>query len=423
MENVFILWVYMMTSFTFSISFFITWKLVSSCRSCRDSPLYSSLDGILIAGFTFLWYAISVSFTIFNKWFLSEWRGGFEYPIICSTLHLTMKFVLTRVWVSCHALQFESVSTAVLFKIVVPIGIATAMDIMLSNVSLLHISVTLYTVVKASVVVWVFFWGVLFRLEKFRVVTFMAVAITSAGLMLAVSTHTSISVIGLVLCLGAAASGGLRWALTQQLLVSDESSRNVFIAIYRFSPASALSMAPFALGLELPVLLRSPFAQDREALLQALSMTLAGGFIAFALILVEVNLVRLSSSLTMGMLGQLKEILQIALALMIFRDELHWVNGLGIVVSLLASAFYRYVKAAEARESALSSNGYLAVNQVESELDVFDETGDSQDENLSDNNDNEASKVSKFEARQRGTFVGNTPRSIGPLMIKLSHQH
>ena len=172
-------------------------------------------------------------------------------------------------------------------------------------------------------------------------VTFLAVVITSAGLGLAVSSHTTISVVGLLLCLGAAAAGGLRWALTQQLMVSDEATRNVFVAIYRFSPASAISMLPFALALELRPLMTSSFGKDPLALSEAAAMTLGGGLIAFALILTEVNLVRLSSSLTMGMLGQMKEVLQIALALAIFRDELHPLNAFGIFVSLSASAFYR----------------------------------------------------------------------------------
>jgi len=171
---------------------------------------------------------------------------------------------------------------------------------MLSNLSLVYISVTLYTVIKASVVVWVFFWGVLFRLEKFKILTFLAVLITSAGLGMAVSSHTVIRVDGIFLCLGAAAAGGLRWALTQQLMVSDESSKNVFVAIYRFAPASALSMLPFALFIEVGPLLRSRFLNQRQALLEAFSMTFVGGLIAFILILTEVNLVRISSSLTMG---------------------------------------------------------------------------------------------------------------------------
>lgn len=394
MENILVLYMYLIISLTLSITMFILYKCLTKCKSCKESKNIDKegIRTVLIAGFTFLWYAISVTFTIFNKWFLNEWEGGFKFPIMCSCIHLIMKFGLTRIWVSFNHIPMEPISWSVVFRVVIPIGVATAMDIMCSNVSLMYISVTLYTVIKASVVVWVFFWGVLFRLEKFRVVTFLSVIITSAGLGLAVSSHTTISVAGLILCLVAAAAGGLRWALTQQLMVSDESSKNIFVAIYRFSPASALSMIPFAIALELrPVMMSSVFiSKDPDILLQALGMTAAGGLIAFALILTEVNLVRLTSSLTMGMLGQMKEVLQIALALIIFRDELHLINGIGIFISLVASAFYRYIKAAEAKELALNS-GYLQLSQVETELDVFDDTivsaGGSADENLSDNND------------------------------------
>eukprot|EP01041_Mallomonas_annulata_P011589 gene11589-24258_t len=424
MENIFVLWVYMVVATVLSLSFFIAYRICSSFRWCKESYLGDRevLHAILIAAFTFLWYAISVSFTIFNKWFLSEWEGGFEYPILCSTVHLSMKFVLTRLWVRCNGIHFEPVSFGVVTKIVIPIGIATAMDIMLSNVSLLHISVTLYTVVKASVVVWVFMWGVLFRLEKFRVVTFLSVLIASAGLGLAVSSHTTVSVTGLLLCLAAAASGGLRWALTQQLMVSDEYSKNVFVAIYRFSPAAALSMMPFALIFEVFPLAHSRFVHDPKALTQALLMTVTGGFIAFALILAEVNLVRLSSSLTMGMLGQMKEVLQITLALMIFRDELHPINALGIVISLVGSAFYRYIKSSEARDAVQLTGGYLPLQQVENVLDVFDDNMSSQDDSLSDNNDNDTPIYSSSSREKASGRASNrtTNGGNGIAMVKIS---
>jgi len=67
-----------------------------------------------------------------------------------------------------------------------------------------------------------------------------------------------------------------------------------------------------------------------------------------------------------GMLGQLKELLQIALALALFRDELHPINVLGIILSLLASAGYKMIKSSESPSIASGTATYTLLNQVQS---------------------------------------------------------
>lgn len=52
---------------------------------------------------------------------------------------------------------------------------------------------------------------------------------------------------GIVYCLAAAASGGLRWTLTQFLMREDPSSSNVMVAIYRFAPSAAVAILPIAM--------------------------------------------------------------------------------------------------------------------------------------------------------------------------------
>ena len=37
------------------------------------------------------WFSVSISFTIYNKWIMQLWEGGFNYPISMTTLHMAFK--------------------------------------------------------------------------------------------------------------------------------------------------------------------------------------------------------------------------------------------------------------------------------------------------------------------------------------------
>ena len=73
----------------------------------RVLSLHAHKSTILITAYTFLWYAVSISFTMFNKWFLDEWEGGFRFPICTTSGHMIIKFLLTR---------FLKISASYLYK-------------------------------------------------------------------------------------------------------------------------------------------------------------------------------------------------------------------------------------------------------------------------------------------------------------------
>jgi hypothetical protein len=139
----------------------------------------------------------------------------------------------------------------------------------------------------------------------------------------------------------------------QLLAVKDEHSSSVMVTLYRFSPYSAVSIIPFALGFEAPALIHSSFAHSGTLLTQALLYAVFGGVVSFLLIVVEVKLLRITSSLTMCVIGQIKEIIQIGAAMLLFKDHITTRSGVGIFLSILAAYWYRHLKNAHAEEDDL----------------------------------------------------------------------
>ena len=140
----------------------------------------------------------------------------------------------------------------------------------------------------------------------------------------------------------------------QMLAVHDPQSSQSMVTLYRFSPYSALTILPFALLIEVPKLMHSDFVNTSSSssssesssqylLLEAFGFLSFGGLISFCLIIVEIVLLRTTSSLTMSVIGQLKEMLQILAGMLFYADKISLRSGVGITVSICGAYYYRYI--------------------------------------------------------------------------------
>lgn len=317
---------------------------VLETKVSSDFDRYEKVEhAIDVLSIAFLWYSISLSFTLFNKWFMQEWQGGFHFPIFITSIHMVMKLFISRVWSISPAVEkIEPLSWDVLITIVLPIGAMTAGDVVLSNISILYLPLSVVTAIKGSSLVFTFLWGVVLKIEEFRWQLLVSVLCITLGLAVAVSNSMSINAVGIACAFGAAAVGGLRWALMQLLADKDSQSKSVMVTLYRFAPASVLSILPFVMALEAHKLADSRFAHKPKTFYDASLLCAFGGVIAFLLIIAEVKLLRLTSSLTMSVFGQAKEIIQILLAMLMFKENVSMHSAVGIGISILGSLYYRY---------------------------------------------------------------------------------
>ena len=71
------------------------------------------------------WFSVSISFTLFNKYFFQIWEGGFDFPILLTTLHMGLKVIVTRWWIYATGEDVPVLDIWTQVKIIVPIGIFT----------------------------------------------------------------------------------------------------------------------------------------------------------------------------------------------------------------------------------------------------------------------------------------------------------
>ncbi|RHY36120.1 hypothetical protein DYB30_010910 [Aphanomyces astaci] len=293
-------------------------KLWLRMRSMQPPSMKQRVMHLLDVAICILgWYAMSISMTLFNKWFVKVWHGGFPFVFTMGAIHI----------------------------LCVPIGLFTGADIVMSNMSLRYITVSFFTIVKSGGNVWNLLFSIALGLQHLSPSLFIVVVVICVGIGLASYGTIHFVVIGFVLVLSASILGTLRWVLTQFLMQQMDPRQNKSLAVvFHIAPVSALSLVPIALLVDGAGLTSSVFARDMTLWMECLVFLTTGGFLSFLLIYVEVELVKSTSALSLGIAGNLKDVMQILMAMLVFQDHLSAVNGAGLALATVGLMWYSYLK-------------------------------------------------------------------------------
>jgi solute carrier family 35 protein C2 len=306
-----------------------------------------------IAAMIGVFWFVAVTITLYNKWTFSTF--GFHFPVtfIIGTFSMNwvMSVLLRR---HLHArLPKSALPVPPARRKVLVIGVCTAFEIAASNLSLLTLSVSFHTMIKSSTPLFVLLFSVGLGLERPNCMLLSSMALVTIGVMLCSYGEVLFDWLGFTYILSAAMAGGLRWSLSQLLLQSantdaapgpggDSSSnrsggardiaetlhenllRSVEL-LYHQLPVSVCALVPAWLLLERVRFLLWVDAQPESVglLCVKLGLVIAGcALLAFVLIVTELSLLALTSSVTLAISGIAKELLLIAAAVALFGDNL-----------------------------------------------------------------------------------------------------
>src|ERR1700753_1050186 len=209
---------------------------------------------------------------------------------------------------------------------------------------------------KSSVLGFVLLFAFLFRLEKPSWKLGAVIATMSVGVFLMVEGETEFRLKGFFLVMAAAASSGLRWSLTQILLIRHPATSNPFSSIFFLAPIMFITLFILALPVEGIGDMYRAFNKmgDQHGFIVAPLILLFPGCLAFCMTASEFALLQRTSVVTLSICGIFKEVLTISAAALIFGDELTSVNGIGLIITILTIAAYNYIKINKMREDARS---------------------------------------------------------------------
>ena len=321
------------------------------------------------------WYCISMTLTLVNR-LMMGYRAKFSWPVTLSISHMAVKGLLAlgtivavsavpaglaqlspprrAVAVLVNLVKSQELTTYLIWAILVPLGASTAIDIVLSAVSLMYIDVSVYTVAKSTALIFTLLFSLCAGLQRPALPLLGAVAAVAAGVVMCSVRAAAVDPTGLVCVIAAAACGAMRWVLTERYFGRRGVPSNPLLLIALLSPITVATLLP-ALAWEAPRMAASetpPAISSSEDVGVILTMTLGGGALAFLLLLVELQLVRMTSALTLNVIGHFKDVVVIGLAIPIFHETLTPLNAAGVALTVAGTTLYSVHKARARRRAA-----------------------------------------------------------------------
>ncbi|KIK68930.1 hypothetical protein GYMLUDRAFT_34939 [Collybiopsis luxurians FD-317 M1] len=329
------------------------------------------INGCFIAS----WFFFAILLSMYNKWMFSDSHFNFPYPLFVTSLHMVVQFALSGLVLSIWPKKFKPErypSLEEYGKKAVPTGAATSLDIGFSNLSLKTVTLSFYTMVKSSSLIFVLLFAFLFRLEKFSWRLVGVVILICSGVLLMVATETHFVLGGFLLVLSASALGGLRWGLTQMLFKNKKTGfSNPASTIFLLSPIMAVTLCALSFLIESwSSLFGSEFFSSLTRSLQTILFLLAPGVLAFCMVLSEFYIIQRAGMVPMSIAGIAKEVATISVSAWFFGDELTPLNITGVAITICGIGLFTYHKYLKSIQSLvpLDAHGNPILEEEDSTL-------------------------------------------------------
>eukprot|EP00934_Nitzschia_sp_Nitz4_P002140 Nitzschia sp. Nitz4//scaffold504_size4529//148//1388//NITZ4_009242-RA/size4529-augustus-gene-0.10-mRNA-1//1//CDS//3329553599//2140//frame0 len=294
------------------------------------------------------WFIFSALLSSFNKFVMGDSHMKFPCPLFLTSIHFSVQ------WIASFGLCAwfpETFGTQRVLDLSwrewawtsIPCGMATSLDVGLSNLSMVSITISFYTMVKSSAPVFVLGWAYLFGLERITWRLVGVILLIAFGEFLTVAGETQFVLHGFLLCLSASALSGARWTIAQRNLQTLEPPLKTSLAAMRLlAPSMFCSLLFLSLVLERPWAKLQAY-QSMEGLHEILFLGGVGGILAVSMVLCEFYLILHASALILMIGGVIKEMVTIMIGVLIFGDQLNAINIAGCATVFIAVGLYKLV--------------------------------------------------------------------------------
>eukprot|EP00529_Nitzschia_sp_RCC80_P023639 CAMPEP_0113489642 /NCGR_PEP_ID=MMETSP0014_2-20120614/26634_1 /TAXON_ID=2857 /ORGANISM="Nitzschia sp." /LENGTH=457 /DNA_ID=CAMNT_0000383385 /DNA_START=331 /DNA_END=1701 /DNA_ORIENTATION=+ /assembly_acc=CAM_ASM_000159 len=294
------------------------------------------------------WFFFSALLSSYNKYVFGNGHMAFPCPLLLTSIHFFIQWVFAHT--ACELFP-ESLGTDRIknmtwkewFITSFPCGLVTALDVGLSNLSMVTITLTFYTMVKSSTPVFVLGWAYLFGIEKITWSLIGVIVVIALGEFLTVFGEAEFVIHGFLLCLSASILSGARWTLVQKNLQSmDPPMKSTIVTMRMLAPSMFFSMLIISIAIEHPwVKLRDQESFDEA--LRVLGLGLVGGTFAVCMILCEFYLILHATAIILMIGGVIKELTTIIIGVSFFGDQLNAINVTGVCIVFSGVMLYKIV--------------------------------------------------------------------------------
>mmetsp|Transcript_16545 Transcript_16545/g.35792 ORF Transcript_16545/g.35792 Transcript_16545/m.35792 type:complete len:368 (+) Transcript_16545:182-1285(+) len=289
-----------------------------------------------------IYLGLNISLNMLNKWTLSMY--GFRFPIFMSLAHMAFTFVALAPLMATTSYRELHVTT-IRKQWIGLIGIGTffAVNVGFNNVSLLAISLSLNQVIRASIPVVTAVGSIFIEGKNPSRREFASLLVLVFGVCIAVyegsGTHASLN--GIVLCLLGTVSNGLMMSSIGRLM--SEKLDVLRLAFYT-APITCIVLIPFYWKMEADQFVGYQTHHGAEYA----GLLLIGCVNALAYNIVHSLVIKITSSVTTTVLGEMKIVLILVLSAMMLGEARIWTLKMliGCTTAILGFCMYSHCRLA-----------------------------------------------------------------------------
>jgi len=300
------------------------------------------------------WFFFSALLSVYNKYMFGDEHLAFPCPLLVTSVHFGVHWIFGYTFGNDNTI--DQMTWKEYFSIGIPCGIITASDVGISNLSLVRISITFYTMVKSSAPIFVVISAYILGINKDEMSWALVLVVLTicCGEVVTVLGEVQFDLIGFALVLTASICSGIRWTLVQMKIQAIQPPLQSTIATMRLlAPIMFVSMLSFSIIIERPW---TVLINENALGFNHIAMAFGGGLIAIVMILCEFYLIMKSSAMVLMIGGVLKELTTILAGITIFGDEINAVNLFGCFIIFTGVLLYklsRYIQKLEKECNAL----------------------------------------------------------------------
>lgn len=251
------------------------------------------------------------------------------------------------------------------FASILPIGACTALSLSAANVAYSYLSLSFIQMLKAFAPVVTYFTLVAFGLDRWSARILITLGIVTGGCFLAAYGEAHVTLFGLACMLVAEVSEAFRSVGVQYLIANRKFS--LFNGMYYFSPATLVFLMLLSFIFERDEVFKSG---NTETMREYWYLLLVCATFGFAVNYVCLGVVKHAGSLMVKTMSQLKNVVVIAAAVVIYGDDVSKLEMIGYAIAVVGFLAFNRAKAldnAAVRDILSSSKDADASSYPESE--------------------------------------------------------
>ncbi|ORX51338.1 TPT-domain-containing protein [Hesseltinella vesiculosa] len=285
------------------------------------------------------YFVLNLSLTLYNKAILND----FSYPWSLTAIHTLCGSV------GCYILYMLGIFTPAKLNdnenmVMLMFSVLYTINIAISNVSLNLVSVAFHQVIRAMTPVFTVMISIVVLQKSYSRMIYLSLVPVVLGVAFATIGEYDYTILGFLLTVLGTMLAAVKTIVTNRVQVGRLKLHPLDLLL-RMSPLAFIQCVFYSYT-------TGELQRVREFCHDNMTMSLAAGLfvngaIAFALNIVSFTANKKTSALTMTVAGNVKQVLSIILAVIIFKLNINLTNSFGIALTLLGGAWYGNVEMTE----------------------------------------------------------------------------